>query len=85
MTNSDIDCFFSHSWHVAELYVLNSGCNCAHNPGSLFRIMSDMSMRLKMRLSTQPESFSLILHSLINVDGPDIHINDLQGLRSYNG
>ncbi len=101
-----------------------------------FRVMSDMSMRLKMRLddidalslqnatlrlvnyllqqlpedanepsdirltlpksvvasrlSIQPESFSRILHSLIkqgliNVDGPDIHINDLQGLRSYNG
>ncbi len=47
-------------------------------------------MWLKMRLSTQPESFSRILHSLIkqgliNVDGPDIRINDLQGLRSYNG
>lgn len=42
------------------------------------------------RLSIQPESFSRILHhltkqGLINVDGPDIHINDLQGLRSYNG
>lgn len=105
-----------------------------------FRVMSDMSMRLKMRLddidalslqnatlrfvnyllqqlpedspensnepsdirltlpkavvasrlSIQPESFSRILQSLIklgliNVDGPDIHINDLQGLRSFNG
>lgn len=42
------------------------------------------------RLSIQPESFSRILNSLIklgliNVDGPDIHINDLQGLRSFNG
>ncbi|MFV1997603.1 MAG: Crp/Fnr family transcriptional regulator [Acidiferrobacterales bacterium] len=42
------------------------------------------------RLSIQPESFSRILHGLvklglIDVDGPDIHINDLQGLRSYNG
>jgi CRP-like cAMP-binding protein len=42
------------------------------------------------RLSIQPESFSRILHSLIklgliNVDGPDIHINDIQGLRSFNG
>ncbi|HEC13548.1 MAG TPA: Crp/Fnr family transcriptional regulator [Acidiferrobacteraceae bacterium] len=101
-----------------------------------FRVMSDMSMRLKMRLddidalslqnaslrfvsyllqqlpedskepsnvrltlpksvvasrlSIQPESFSRILHNLIklgliNVDGPDIRINDLQGLRSFNG
>lgn len=101
-----------------------------------FRLMSDMSMRLKMRLedidalslqnaslrfvsyllqqlpegssepsnvhltlpksvvasrlSIQPESFSRILHNLIklgliNVDGPDIQINDLQGLRDFNG
>ncbi|NOZ11845.1 MAG: Crp/Fnr family transcriptional regulator [Gammaproteobacteria bacterium] len=101
-----------------------------------FRVMSDMSMRLKMRLddidalslqnatlrfvtyllqqlpedsndpsdihltlpksvvasrlSIQPESFSRILHNLIkqgliNVDGPAIHINDLKGLRSFNG
>lgn len=101
-----------------------------------FRVMSDMSMRLRMRLddidalslqnatlrfvnyllqqlpedtdepsdihlalpksvvasrlSIQPESFSRILNSLIktgliDVDGPDIHINDLQGLRSFNG
>lgn len=106
------------------------------SPDTCFRVMSDMSMRLKVRLddidalslqnatlrfvnyllqqlpedanepsdirltlpksvvasrlSIQPESFSRILHSLIkqgliNVDGPDIHINDLQGLRSFNG
>lgn len=106
------------------------------SPDTCIRLMSDMSMRLKMRLddidalslqnatlrfvnyllqqlpedanepsdihltlpksvvasrlSIQPESFSRILHSLIklgliNVDGPDIHINDIQGLRSFNG
>ncbi len=106
------------------------------SPDTCFRVMSDMSMRLKMRLddidalslqnatlrfvnyllqqlpedsnepsdihltlpksvvasrlSIQPESFSRILHSLIklgliNVDGSDIHINDLKGLRSFNG
>lgn len=106
------------------------------NVDTCFRVMSDMSMRLRMRLddidalslqnatlrfvnyllqqlpedsnepsdihltlpksvvasrlSIQPESFSRILHSLIklgliNVDGPDIHINDLQGLRNFNG
>lgn len=106
------------------------------SPDTCFRVMSNMSMRLKMRLddidalslqnatlrfvnyllqqlpedsnepsdirlilpksvvasrlSIQPESFSRILHSLIklgliDVDGPDIHINDLQGLRSFNG
>ncbi len=42
------------------------------------------------RLSIQPESFSRILKTLakqdlIRVDGPNIHINDLQGLRGYNG
>jgi len=42
------------------------------------------------RLSIQPESFSRILNSLIklgliDVDGPDIQINDLQGLRNFNG
>lgn len=42
------------------------------------------------RLSIQPESFSRILHNLnkiglINVNGPNIHINDLQSLRNYSG